>query len=427
MDIKKRLRLSVFALVAASALALTGCSTTIGGGSGASGGDDSVSIFWKGSEKAGIDAAVAAYKKANPDAKVTVTTADVEQYQATLRTQLSAGTAADVVFVWPAGGNPAALREIAKGGFLADQSDRPWASKYPDALKDLFTYEGKVYVMGPAVTSFGPWYNEKALTTAGLSAPAKWSDVVPFCKAARAAGKVAYALGASALNNTQNPLYGLVPDLVYGADPEFDSQLADGKTTFSDNAGWNTAMDEYQQMSQAGCFNDDATGISQDQQNTEVANGDAMGMFGIGFQLGALETLAPDGEFRLHPFSGDDNAKTDLMTVSNAGGAALNAKAKNKVAAQKFIDFLGSAEGLEAYNSGTAGTVPSIPTGKTSDDPNLVTITKYVADGRTVHFLNQFWPNARIEQSMYAGIQGMLTGSQKPSDILTAMDAAYKG
>ena len=69
--------------------------------------------------------------------------------------------------------------------------------------------------------------------------------------------------------------------------------------------------------------------------------------------------------------------------------------------------------------------MPSIPTGVETDDPNLATITEYLADGRSVQFLNQYWPNARIEQAMYAGIQGMLAGTETPEDVLKAMDAEF--
>lgn len=412
------------AALAAAALFLSACSST---GSGTPPqNSDVLSIFWKGSEKAGIDAVVAAYQKANPDLKIVVTTADTSQYQATLRTQLSAGTAADVIFMWPANGNPASLQQIVPGGFVEDLSSHAWAQTYPDAIKNLTSLDGKVYLMAPAVTSFGPWYNDDALKAAGLAAPASWSDVLPFCAAAKAQGKVAYALGASALDNTQNVLYGLVPDLVYGADPNFDSDLASGKTTFATNDGWKTAMNDYQQMSQAGCFNDNPTGATQNDQNTLVASGKAFGMFAIGFQLSALKSLSPNTTFLIHPVSGDDDPNTNLMAVSNAGGAAVNVKALNKAGADAFVDYLAQPDTLQLYNDALAGTVPSIPTGKTSDDPNLKTITDYLAKGQTVHFLNQFWPNARIEQAMYAGVQGMLAGTEQPGDILASMDQEYQ-
>lgn len=411
--------------LAVVALALAGCSSDVGTGSdtdGGSGGSGELTVFWKGSEEAGIQAVVAAYAGENPDIDVIVSTADVEQYQSTLRTQLSSGSATDVVFVWPADGNPAALRQIAPGGFLEDLSERPWASQYPEAIAELTQVEGATYLMAPAVTSFGPWYNRTALDEAGLAAPSGWDDVLPFCEDARAAGKTGFAIGAASLNATQNVLYGLVPDLVYADGTAFDDELLDGSATFSENAGWVEAMDKYQQMSEAGCFNDDATGSNQDEQNRLVASGESLGMFGIGFQLAALRGLNPDAEFLLTPFSSDPDSDRNIMTVSNAGGAAVNADSPNKEQAIAFVDFLATPEGLDIYSQALVGAVPSIPTGTAVDDPNLAVINEYLEAGDTVHFLNQFWPNARIEQAMYSGVQGMLAGSQDATSVLTAMD-----
>lgn len=415
----RRKIIRALAMSAVATTALAACSTSDNN----AGDENTLTIFWKGSEKPGIDAVVAAFKEANPGVDVVVSTADVEQYQATLRTQLSAGSAADVIFTWPARGNSATISEVAPGGYLEDLSDREWASQYPPAIRDLASYDGKVYLMAPAVTSFGPWYNADALAETGLTPPSTWSEVIPFCEAAQDAGKVAWAIGAATLNANQNVLFGLVPDLVHAVDPDFDERIFNGETTFSENEGWNTAVERLAEMRDAGCFNPDATGNNQDDQNRMVASGEALGMFGMGYQLAALKSLAPDTEFTIYPFSSDDDPSNDLMTVSNAGGASVNAKAANKELALKFVDYLGSAEGLTIYTEALAAAVPSIPTGEEYEDTNLATITEYLANNQTTHFLDQKWPTPRIQQAMYSGVQGLLSGTTTPAEVLAAMDA----
>ena len=410
------------AAAGAVALVLAGCSTDSGSSGGSS---NKLTIAWKGSEKLGIDAVVEQYKKDFPDREVVVTTADVEQYQATLRTQISAGTAADVVFVWPSDGNPGAIRQIAPGGYLEDLSNHDWVQKYPAKLKPLTEIDGKTYLMAPTVTAFGPIYNEAALAEVKVAAPTTWAEVIPFCTAAKSAGKSAYALGASALNNTQNPLYSLVPSLVYAADPNFDDQLKGGQTSFAKNDGWKLALDRYQEMIKAGCFNENSTGTSTEQQINLVATGKSVAMFSIAYQLGALDKAAPDAKFAFIPFGDSDPAHT-LLAASSAGGAAVNAKAKNKKLALEFVDYLASPQIMEIYNGALKGAIPSIPSGETISDPNLAAINKYLADGKTVPFLNQNWPNARVEQSMYAAIQAMLAGTGTPDEVLSAMDTEYQ-
>jgi raffinose/stachyose/melibiose transport system substrate-binding protein len=413
----------------AAAAALVGCSTTPPAAPSATAGaapSGTLTIFWKGSEAAGAQAVVDDFKKKYPDVTVNFSSAPVDQYQPTIRTQLSAGTAADVIFAWPGDGNVAAIKQLTPGGYLKDLSKESWASKYPDALKPLTSVNGKTYLMAPAVSSFGPWYNTQTLAAAGLTAPTTWDDVVPFCKAAKAKGKIAYSVGAQVPNNNQNVLYALVPNNVYGTDPKWDSELESGKSTFSKSAGWKAALTKLQDMIQAGCFDPNATGLSQDQQNQAVANGSALGMFSLGYQVAALKTLNPSNDYVTTPLNASGKGKT-LMTVSSAGGGAINAKAKNPVAAEAFINFLATPDEMIRYDSALSATVPSIPTGKTSDDPNAKIISQYLADGQTVHFLNQLWPNAKTEQAMYAGVQGMFAGTESPSDVLDAMTNAYSG
>lgn len=417
--------ISGVAMAAAAGMVLAGCSTaTTPEGDGAGG--DLLTISWKGSEKAGIDAVVALFKEANPDAQVVVSIADTEQYQATLRTQLAAGSAADVMYIWPADGNPGALRQIAPGGFLRDLSDREWADDYPDLIKDQLSIDDKVYLMGNLVNTFGGFYNIQTLEETGLTPPTVWPEVLPFCEAALEQGKVAYSIGGATLNNVQNVVYSLVPTLVYGENPDFDEQLASGETTFATEPGYQTAFDYFQQMIDAGCFNPDSTGVNNDGMLAMVADGTALGTMPSALQLAALRTIAGEENILYQPLSGGDDPDTGYIAAASSGGAGVNSAAKNEELALEFVDFLASTEGATAYVQAMKGPVaalknPDIDPGATA----LTLITTYIEEGRTSHFLNQAWPNARVEQAMFAGLQGMLTGDTSAEEALEGMDAEF--
>jgi raffinose/stachyose/melibiose transport system substrate-binding protein len=418
---------AALALTAAAALALAGCSgSSTPSSTGDGSGGNLLTISWKGSEKAGIDAVVAAYKEKNPDAEVVVSIADTEQYQATLRTQLAAGSAADVMYIWPADGNPGALRQVAPGGFLRALDDRDWAGDYPEFIEEQLSYDGKVYLMGNLVNAFGAMYNQKTLDEVGLTPPAAWPDVIPFCEAATAAGKYAYALGAATLNNVQNAVYSIAPTTVYGADPDFDEKLEAGDTSFEKEPGYVEAFDKFQEMIDAGCFNPDSTGVNNDAMLAMVADGTALGTMPSALQLSALRALAGDAQITFAPFSGGDDADSGILAAASSGGAGVNANAKNMDMALDFVDFLGSAEGATAYVQAMKGPVAALQNPDIDPGPDALTlITDYIQDKRTVHFLNQFWPTARVEQAMFSGLQGMLTGDVSASDALKGMDAEY--
>ena len=412
------------AAIAAAGLLLAGCSapgTETGGGST----DDGtfLKIDWLANEKAGMDAVVAAFQEANPDIQVVVTTADTAQYQASIRTQLGTGTAADVFYVWPGDGNTAAIRQLDSGDFLTDLSDEPWVASYPDFIRDLVSIDDKAYIMAPLATAFTPVYNQSALDEAGLTPPSTWSDVIPFCEAAASAGKVAFALAGNNLYAGQAPYYGLVADLVYGEGTDFDQALLDGETTFTDNEGYLEATEKYQEMIDSGCFQPNATGTPYDESNRMVATGEALGQFLIGTRIAALEAVAPEGDFRIYPFHSDDEEATDAVTLSTQGGAAIFAKSPRQETAKLFVQFL--ADNIELYQAAMPGTIPTITEGYTPSNENEQFLVDALTEGRAVHFLNQMWPNARIESAMVNGIQGLLVGTSTPEQMLEAMQTEF--
>lgn len=413
------------ATLAAAGLLLAGCAAPGTENGGGGGNDDGtfLKIDWLANEKAGIDAVVAAFQEANPDMQVVVTTADTAQYQASIRTQLGTGTAADVFYVWPGDGNTAAIRQLDDGDFMTDLSDESWVEQYPDFIRDLVSIDDKAYIMAPLATAFTPVYNQAALDETGLTPPTTWSEVLPFCEASADAGKVAFALAGNNLYAGQAPYYGLVADLVYGTGTEFDQQLIDGDTTFTDNEGYVEATEKYQEMIDGGCFQPNSTGTPYDESNRMLATGEALGQFLIGTRIAALEAIAPDGDFRIYPFHSDDDESTNAVTLSTQGGAAINSKSPRQDTAKKFVTFL--AENIELYQAAMPGTIPTITEGYTAANENEQFLVDTLDSGEAVHFLNQAWPNARIESAMVNGIQGLLVGSATPQQMLESMQKEF--
>jgi len=422
MQWNRKLALGVTTLAVAGFM-LAGCAAPESEDGGTADDGTFLKIDWLANEKAGIDAVVAAFQEANPDTQVVVTTADTAQYQASIRTQLGTGTAADVFYVWPGDGNTAAIRQLDSGDFLSDLSDQAFVEQYPDFIRDLVSIDDRAYIMAPLATAFTPVYNQAALDETGLTPPETWSDVLPFCDAAMDAGKVAFALAGNNLYAGQAPYYNLVADLVYGTGTEFDQELLDGNTTFPENEGYVEATEKYQEMIDGGCFQPNSTGTPYDESNRMVATGEALGQFLIGTRIAALYAAAPDGDFRIYPFHSDDDENTNAVTLSTQGGAAIYAKTPRQETAKKFVTFL--AENIGLYQAAMPGTIPTIVEGYTPANDNEQFLVDTIEAGQAVHFLNQMWPNARIESAMVNGIQGLLVGSATPMQMLESMQKEF--
>ncbi|GAA1656071.1 ABC transporter substrate-binding protein [Actinoplanes couchii] len=411
----------VLAAVAVVSL-LTACSS--GTNSASSSGGDNQTLTIASVDQGSIEKVVDAFKAANPGVTINLSTSGADQYQQQIRTQLASGTAPDVMTVWPGNGNPGATYVIAKPGYLLDLSDQPWAGQLPDAFKKVAQYEGKTYNAVFGLNGIGAVYNDEALTKSGLTAPGTWTELLTFCKAAAGKGTPAFALGIQDNWVTQIALYALTATTVYGADKDFDTKLAAGQTTFAGSA-WTTAMAKYQEMNTAGCFQKDPLGTSYESSQTLAATGKTLGIIQGNWIIGLLKGKNPNGKFTMKALPATDNAAEFVMPAAAGAGYGVNAKAKNSELALKFITFVMSPEGMKIFNE-AQGSLPTLPDAGSAVDPGLAELSTFVKDNRTVPFMDQLWPNAKVQQTMLSGLQEVFSDQATAADVLKDMDTDYK-
>jgi raffinose/stachyose/melibiose transport system substrate-binding protein len=414
--------MKIQALVAAMAAAtmLAACS----GGTNAGSGSGSKTLTLASVDQGSIEDVVKAFEAANPGVKVRYTTSGADQYQQQIRTQLSSGTAPDVMTVWPGNGNPGATYVLAKPGYLLDLSDQPWAGKLPDAVKTVAQYEGKTYNAVFGLNGIGAVYNQQAMDKAGLTPPTTWTDLLSFCRAAAGKGTPAFALGLQDNWVTQIVLYALVATTVYADDKDFDKKMQAGQATFA-NSPWTTAMAKYLAMDKAGCFQKNPLGTSYEASQQLAATGKTLGVVQGNWIVSLLKQKNPSGTFVLKVLPATDDPAKFIMPAAAGAGYGVNAKAKNKDLALKFITYIMSPEGMSLFNS-KQGSVPSLPDSGSAVDPALADVQKFINDGRTVPFMDQLWPNAKVQQTMLSGLQEIFSKQSTPDKVLAAMDADYK-
>lgn len=415
-------RVATAALGAALALALAACSSSATSGGGSSD-PNTITLAATTNEQPAMTAAIEAFKKANPGVDVKATYSALDQYQTTTRTQLSSGTASDIVFVWPGDGNPMAMKTVAGANFLLDLSDQAFVKELPEAVQKVTQIDGKTYIAPVTFSGIGAVYNEGTLAEVGLTPPTTWTELLKFCSDAKAAGKVAYALGGATPWNTQLISYALTPTLVYGPDPEFPQQMTDGKATFADSE-WSTAFDKYLEMQSNGCFQESPLGTNYETTLDMVATGKALGVVQVNSAVPGIKKVSPDAEVTLLPLPATDDAAATRMAGATGSSYGINAKTANKDLALKFINFLTTADTTNLYAE-TNGALPAIPNATFTVDPALASLAEYQKENKTDPFMDQFWPNARVQQTHFDVVQAMLGGNSTVQDALAKMDAAY--
>ncbi len=414
--------------VAAAAALLTASLAACTGGTGTGGGSGSKSlrVASVATDRPGVEALIAGFKKQNPGVTISASYADTDQYQSTLRTQLSSGTAPDVFFTWPGNGNPGALQVLQPSGYLEDLSSHPWAASIPAGIKSVTQVDGKTYIAPLTFVGIGALYNQTILQKVGLKPPTTWTELLSFCDAAKSKGKAAFALGNQTNWVTQLVNYALVATTVYSTEPNFDAQQKSGQAKFQ-SSGWATATDKYLEMNKRGCFQADPLGTSVDASISLVTSGKALGVIQVTPELATLKQQSPAGTtYTLAPVPASDDASQTKMPGAAGGAYGVNAKTKKMDLANKFIDYAASAEGQSAYSSAVAA-LPAIPSSQTTSDPVLATLVTYQKEGRTVPFMDQLWPNPKVQAAHFAGIQDLFAGKSSVPSVLEQMQSAYNG
>ncbi|MET8977103.1 extracellular solute-binding protein [Streptomyces sp. NPDC004539] len=412
-------RLPVAALAAVALLAACSGGTNSGGSGGSSGTLTVASV-----DQGSVEAVVAAFETANPGVDVRLTTSGADQYQQQIRTQLSSGTAPDVMSVWPGDGNPAATHVLARPGYLRDLSDRPWAAKLPAAIKAVAQDDGKTYTAIFGQNGIGAIYNQQALDKAGLTPPDTWSGLLAFCRAAKEKGTPAFALGIQDNWVTQLVLYALVATTVYGPDRDFDRKMRAGDATFAASP-WTTALDKYLAMEKEGCFQKNPLGTSYEASQQLAATGRTLGLVQGNWVIALLKGKNPEGTFTFKALPATDTPAQTLVPAAAGAGYGVNAKAKNERLALKFVDFVMSPEGMNLFAS-KQGSLPTLPGTGHRTDPALTDLAAYITTGRTVPFMDQLWPDAKVQQTMLSGLQEIFSDRSTPAQLLKEMDADYR-
>lgn len=138
-----------------------------------------------------------------------------------------------------------------------------------------------------------------------------------------------------------------------------------------------------------------------------------------------LKQKNPADTYTLKPLPATDDPSQTIMPAAAGAGYGINAKTKNKDLALKFVSFIMSPQGMNLFAQKQGG-VPALADTGYSVDPALADVATFINDGRTVPFMDQLWPNPKVQQTMLSGLQEIFSGQSTPGQVLAAMDTDYK-
>ena len=384
-----------------------------------------IRLFGNSSDKAAIDAMIKRFQEINPSIKVTPTYYAVTEGQAALVTQLAAGTAPEIIQSKPGSGSVDGIVQLAKNGMISP-INRNWSTLVPKNDQSL-RYQGTIYGVPMSAQGVGYMYSPEIMKKAGLRPPTKWSEVKPFCAAAKANGTPAYGAPWATGWPTIMHSYAQTATLLYSANPSFSDDQYDGKATFAASP-WVKSFEMLEDMNSWGCFNASPNSTTYAMTTDDLAKGKVLGWLGLPTIVPALTAIAPAGttwSFAAHPAT--DNAKDTIIPSAILRVFALNKKAANNLAAKKFIDFLAAAEARKIF-VGISGGIPAGPVpGYVPTSPAIAEIMSYRAKKRTFLFIDHQWQSPKVQQALIAGVQAIFAGTDTPKGVAEKMDKALQG
>jgi len=414
--------LALIALVVAAGACGSGTTDNSGG---ASGGKTTLTLKGITDNRKTWEELIASYKKANPDVTIKGSYAPTDQLQTALRAQLGAGGAPDLFVVWPGNGSAMSVKQLAPSGLLADLSDQGWVKSIPGNTRPLLGVDDKTYMWSPSTTPIGVIYNKQVYKDAGIDTlPKTYDEFLAACEKLKKAGKIPIALGLQTPWVTQLIPYAIAPATAFADDPQLAQDMLDGKKSFT-NSKWDEVYKRYVDLEKRGYFNPNPNGTTFEQQTEMVANGKAgMSIQVTGTLPGYVDAAKNPDQIGTYPFPASDKADDLEIAAGISAGLGVSSKTSKMDAAKAFMKWLGEPQQMAVFAKGGYA-VPLVSTGKKLD-PLVQPFASFVKDGKAVPFMDQEWPNAKVQPVHFAGIQELFANKTTIPQLLKSMDDAYQ-
>jgi raffinose/stachyose/melibiose transport system substrate-binding protein len=423
-----RLGVSLAAL-AAACLVLAACTGTTADSddNGDGGSDGPQSITWLIEEPEDA-AALKALKQHVADdftkdsgVEVEIDTLPFENMRTVLQTQLRSGEGPDV-FNW--GSGPSFGGALAEAGLLMDLTEAYEENGWEvyDFAKETVTVGDKIYGVPGELETIGVYYNKDVFSELGLEEPQNLDDLEAAAAAAKDAGMVAMAAGDKEGWEGGHYLSMALASMA-GAD-EMHSIISGDEPW--DSPSVVSAFDLWKGYNDKGYLVESPTSVDYDTAIAQYWSGEAAMIPTGSWLVGEIDDNA-DFESGYIPFPSSDGQGT--FTAGLGSGPFISASTDNDEAALEFVDFLASAE-HGAWTVENLHTIPPIPIDTDGLDVSplfaevLATTAELADSGEFGQNIDVAVTDA-VNEAMYDGFQGILTGQMTPEEAAAGMaDAA---
>ena len=371
-------RIAVAALAATALVTLAACGS---GSSGSASGKTEITLLIDNADTTvkPAKAVIAAFEKANPTITVkTETRPGGSDGDNIVKTKLSTGDMSDVF--WYNSGS--LLQALSPEKTLVDLTNDPVLANTDPSFLPSVTQNGKVYG-APWGTAMGGGilYNKEVYSKLGLQVPKTWAEFESNSDKIKASGITA-VLGT--FKDTFTSQLFVLGDFhnVAVSNPKWAEEYTANKVKYATDPVAVKGFEKTAEPKQKGWLNSSAGSTTFAQGIKLLASGKAGQYPMLTFPI---STLAPAQAAKIGFFGipGDD-ASTNGATLWEPGGQYIPKTSKHIDAAKKFVAFVASVPGCDAFSAAVPPTGPYLVKGSTlpASAPPVANDMKAYIDGK---------------------------------------------
>lgn len=286
----------------------------------------------------------------------------------------------------------------AQQEYLLDLSNYDFASQYSGALLDSLDIDGSIYLLPSGYQLTGIYYNKTILSENGWDVPGSFEEFVALSEKIEAAG---YKTIGHAMDLDGYPFnyFFNIGNTVYFGTPEgmeWKEDFPAGTAKAAGNSGLKEAVDYFDKWVENGFITIENT------EEEQFFNGECVFFLSLG--LTGYENTTESGktyEFGILPWLSEDGSN-NMLTRNVQKHVGLNkslAEAGNEQKledALKFLNYISTAEGQQAFMAGSAVYVQPLNDSAIAADSPYQEIAAIVNEGRTVPLLYVGWEDLII-------------------------------
>lgn len=348
-----------------------------------------------------------------PDIEITVEAYPDEQYYSTLNTKLSMGDGPDFFRIQSYWAGPNAVQKLAPADYLVPLDDLPVIQSTDKNNTDPFTYNGHIYSLDDGSMILCTYYNKSVFQKLGLSIPQNWQEFLDVCETLKQNGITPIVTGNKDSYTMQFCLYQIAASQVYAENPDFNAQLADGTTHFTDPGTWDKVLDQYLLLFKNNYVLEHSLTMGNSEAIERFTNGEAAMLFNANFTYPSLTTAMGEDEVGAFPLPANDVGQPVYTVISKGNGTAVYSGSKHIELCKQIFNKLYAPADASATEESSADNIWQI-------------FLNLQEKGQYTNNCNQGW-KGDVEWTLEDGLSQKIAGASISVNYITAqMQKAYE-